>query len=114
MADVLHYKGYHAKVQFDSEDCILWGKIEGINDLIVFDAQSAADIEDAFHAAVDEYLDFCSEIGKSPQKVYSGTFNVRIGADLHRELAQYADESGVSINAALTRMIAGYLHGADT
>lgn len=112
MNDVIRYKGYYTKVQVDLEEDILWGKVEGIDDLIIFECHTPAEVEAAFHEAVDEYLDFCAETGKNPQKAYSGSFNVRIGAELHRELAEYADEAGVSINAALTQMISGYLHTA--
>lgn len=35
--NVLEYKGYHTKVEFDSEELVLRGKIEGINDLVDFE-----------------------------------------------------------------------------
>ena len=37
MSNVLEYKGYHTKVQYDAETCILHGKIEGIRDFINFE-----------------------------------------------------------------------------
>ena len=36
MKDSLEYKGYHAKIEFDSESYVLRGKIEGINDYVDF------------------------------------------------------------------------------
>ncbi len=78
MKNVLEYKGYYTQVEYDYDDCVLYGKIEGIGDLVNFDSESASGIEQAFHEAVDEYLAFCSEVGKEPDKTYKGSFNIRI------------------------------------
>ena len=40
--NIFEYKGYHTKVEFDSEDLVLRGKIEGIDDLIDFECQNAS------------------------------------------------------------------------
>jgi predicted HicB family RNase H-like nuclease len=47
---------------------------------------------------VDEYLAFCAENGKQPEKPFKGSFNVRIKADLHRQAAQAAFARGISLN----------------
>ena len=91
MSNVLEYKGYHTKVQYDTETCILHGKIEGIRDFVNFETSNPEEVEKEFHAAVDDYLEFCEEVGKAPDKEYRGTFNVRINPTLHRELALEAD-----------------------
>ena len=36
MSSILEYKGYHTRVEYDSEDMVLRGKIEGINDYVDF------------------------------------------------------------------------------
>lgn len=36
--------------------------------MVEFQSENAKDLEDEFHQAVDEYLEFCKEIGKDPQK----------------------------------------------
>lgn len=80
--DVLEYKGYHTKIEFDVR-----GKIEGINDYVDFECEKICDVEKEFHAAVDSYLEFCEEVGKQLEKEYKGTFNVRISPELHKRLA---------------------------
>ena len=40
MNNIVKYKEYWAKVEFDSEDCVLHGKIEGISDLVTFECDS--------------------------------------------------------------------------
>lgn len=87
MNNIIEYKGYYAKIEYNSYDKILFGKIEGIVDLITFESTDATTIEQEFRNAVDDYLEFCAEVGKDPDKSYKGTFNVRISPDLHKELA---------------------------
>ena len=55
--------------------------------------------------AVDEYLAFCKEVGKEPEKEYKGTFNVRIESSLHRRLAMYASRMGESLNSTVEKAI---------
>ncbi len=62
--DVLEYKGYYAKVEYDATTHTLFGKIEGIRDLVTFEGGSLMEIDAEFHAAVDDYLAFCEEVGK--------------------------------------------------
>lgn len=52
------YKGYYTLIHFDSEDKVLYGEIEGIDDLVTFESDSAKDIEKEFHDAVDDWLEF--------------------------------------------------------
>lgn len=70
MKNFLEYKGYHTKVEFNSETMTLRGKIEGINDYIDFECEDIKNVEQEFHSAVDDYLEFCKEIGKAPEKEY--------------------------------------------
>ena len=98
MNNILEYKGYHTRIEYDADAHILRGKIEGINDFIDFQCDSPADVEKEFHSAVDDYLIFCEEVGKTPEKEYKGTFNIRISPELHRKLVVRAMYAGVSLN----------------
>ena len=102
---LLRYKGYSARPEYSAEDRIFYGKILGISDLVDFQSESAKDLETEFHKAVDDYLEFCEEIGKQPQKEYSGLFNVRISPELHREVSVYAQAEGVTLNKAVEQAI---------
>jgi predicted HicB family RNase H-like nuclease len=98
MNDILQYKGYYASVHFSSEDEVFYGKVLGINDLISFEGSSVKELKKAFEEAVDDYLDSCKALKKSPDKTYKGSFNVRIPTDLHREAALFASLKGMSLN----------------
>lgn len=61
---VLKYKGYMAKVEYSMEDKCFHGAVQEIRDLITFETTDVSAVEDEFHAAVDEYLEFCEEVGQ--------------------------------------------------
>jgi len=101
----LHYKDYIGSVTFSEEDAVFHGKVAGIKSLISFEGDSVDAIIEDFHNAVDEYLDYCAQNGKEPEKPFKGSFNVRIGADLHRRAAIAASARGVSLNTLVEEAI---------
>lgn len=110
MGNIMEYKGYYTKVEFDAESKTLRGKIEGINDYVDFETEDSANIEKEFHMAVDDYLDFCREVGKEPEKEYKGTFNVRIPSELHKRLALCALKDNCSLNAEITKAVENFVN----
>ncbi len=107
--DFLEYKGYYTRIEYSVEDKILFGKIEGINDLINFESVSAENIEDEFKLAVDDYLEYCKTLGVEPDKAYKGSFNVRMSPDLHRKSAIAAFKRGISLNEIISLAVDSYL-----
>jgi predicted HicB family RNase H-like nuclease len=99
MSNYLHYKNYTGSVEFSEEDAVFHGRVIGIKDLLSFEGESVDAITRDFHHTVDEYLAFCAENGKKPEKPFKGSFNVRIGPDLHRKAVMSASLRGVSLNA---------------
>ena len=71
--NVMSYKGYTARVEFDAEDEIFFGHLAGINDIVGFHSDTVADLKAAFHEAVDDYVETCAKIGKTPEKPFSIT-----------------------------------------
>lgn len=61
------YKGYYTKIRYSEEENWYSGKLEGIRDLVNFGSANIDDLETEFHSAVDDYLSFCEEVGKTPQ-----------------------------------------------
>lgn len=111
MSNIFEYKGYYTKIEFDVDDMKLHGVIEGISDFVNFEADNPESVEVEFHSAVDDYLLFCKDIGKAPDKTYKGSFNIRISPERHRLLAIKADKDGISLNAAVDNAIGLYLDG---
>ena len=103
--NTLKYKGYIGSVAYSEPDKVFFGKLEGIDDLVNYEGESVTELTDAFHEAVDDYLIFCEEHNCKPEKSYTGTFNVRISPDTHRDIANLAAEAGISINAFVKRAL---------
>ncbi|MBO4557184.1 MAG: type II toxin-antitoxin system HicB family antitoxin [Bacteroidales bacterium] len=103
--NTLRYKGYIGSVGYSEADKVFFGKIEGIDGLVNYEGASVAELTAAFEAAVEDYLVFCEEQGIKPEKSYTGTFNVRIEPDVHREIANRAIAAGISINAFVKKVL---------
>lgn len=62
MSNRLDYKGYSTSIEIDFPSHLLYGKIEGIRDYVNFESESVEGIEQEFHSAVDDYLEFLEEV----------------------------------------------------
>lgn len=98
MSDVLEYKGYYSNVHFSAEDDCFIGEVISINDIIIFQGETVQELKNSFHEVVEDYLNYCKERGKEPNKMYKGSFNVRIPSDLHRKAAIVASIKNVTLN----------------
>ncbi|MBN2689597.1 MAG: type II toxin-antitoxin system HicB family antitoxin [Gammaproteobacteria bacterium] len=98
MSDVFKYKGFIGSIEVSAEDKCLYGKLLHVNDLITYEAKTISDLEEEFKNSVTEYLKTCAELKREPQKPFKGTLNVRIGKELHKEVALYSMLHGISIN----------------
>lgn len=111
MKNILEYKGYFAKIEYSAEDNVLFGKIEGIRDLVNFESTSSEEIKKEFESAVDDYLEFCEMVGKSPDRSYRGSFNIRIDPELHKAISMLAMKNGDSLNQTVEKAIKSYVEG---
>ena len=58
-----------------------------------------------FVAAVDQYIDYCANTERAPNKPYSGTYNVRVSQELYRKAAQCAQRQGITLNELNVRAL---------
>jgi len=101
----MEYKGYFAKIEYNSDDDIFFGMIEGIVDSVSFEGANTNDLKQAFVEAVDDYLVMCERHHKEPQKYYKGSFNVRVSPEIHKRAAMIALSNGISLNQFVERAI---------
>ena len=106
MSNMLQYKEYHGSVEYSAEDHVFWGKIEGIRDLVTFEAIDVKGLEQAFQETIEHYLQMCQQHNRSPQKTFKGRFNVRIDPELHRQAVYAATQERVSLNEFVKMAIA--------
>lgn len=101
MNSLMEYKGYHAAIEYSAEDHAMIGQIIGINDVLAFDAENVDELEAMFHETIDDYLEMCARTGKDPDKEYKGSFNIRIGSELHKKADLQAKAQHTRFNTVL-------------
>lgn len=101
----LTHNGYIGSIEVSVEDACLHGRILFIDDLVAYEGESIPEIRTAFQDAVDRYLAHCKRVGKSASKPYSGTFNVRIGSELHSKAAKVAHMKKINLNEFVKQAI---------
>ena len=67
MKHMLQYRGYLGSVQYSPEDGVYFGKVESIRSLITFESAEVSDLQPAFNASVEDYLETCSTLGRKPE-----------------------------------------------
>ena len=106
MNNIIEYKGYVGSVEFSEEDCVFYGKVQGIRSLISYEGSNAKELIADFHGAIDDYLKLCKEEGITPETAYKGSFNVRFkNKDNHRRAAIYAMTHEQSLNSFIEEAV---------
>ena len=84
MKKYFEFNGYLGSLETSIEDKCLYGRIEFINDLVTYQGNTISELEAAQ--------------SKEPDRPFSGSFNIRIGSDLHRKVAIAAKQADRSLN----------------
>ena len=118
--NTMTYRGYTARIDYSDADGCFVGHIAGITDVVGFHGESVAELRTAFSEAVDDYLQTCEKLNRSPQAPFSGDLILHIPPEVHARIAQAAEGSGKSLSQwatetfaqALQTQAAGRLSGA--
>lgn len=103
--NAMKYKGYAARIEFDADDRIFVGHLAGIRDIVGFHGSSVAELEAAFHEAVDDYLAACLKLGQQPHKPASGKLLLRVPPEIHSAAIMAAESEGKSLNQWATHVL---------
>lgn len=103
--NTLKHKDFVGIFNYIEEEEVMFGKIEGITDLVTFEGTSIEEIKKSFIEAVEDYLELCKEAGKEPYKSFKGSFNVRISPELHRLAYIKAKHNKQNLNSFVERAI---------
>lgn len=96
---MLTYKGYRGDFEVDAEARIIFGRVLDIRDVVTFKGETVEEAVQAFKDSVDDYLEFCQEMGEKPNKPFSGKLPFRTTPEIHRQVYIAARKAGKSINA---------------
>ena len=103
--NLLKYKGYIGDIQASVEDDVLHGKLQYISALVTYEGQTVDELNSAFKEAIEDYLHTCKDRGYEPESPCKGSFNIRIGHDLHLAATLKAKKMGVSLNDLVKQSI---------
>lgn len=101
----LEYKGLLGTITVDLENNRIYGHVIGTDDKISYEADTVDNIKREFQEVVDEYIEFCKENGKEPEKSVSGKLLFRPGPEVHSYLVKAAHKCRKSVNAFLTDLV---------
>ena len=105
----MSYKNYSARIEYSDEDGCFIGHVAGINDVIGFHGDSVSQLRQAFEEAVDDYLETCQKLNRTPQRAYTGKIMLRLTPSLHARAAIQARNQGISLNAWAQEVFANAL-----
>lgn len=110
MKNTLSYKGYTARIEFDPDDNIFFGRVIGVRDIIGFHGETVAELTADFHNAINHYLDVSKQRDEKPEKAYSGKLTLRIPPNMHADIAAAAAHSGKSLNKWVAETLEQVIH----
>ena len=110
----MQYKAYQASIEFDEKGGCFCGIVTNARDVLHFEGRSVAELKRELKNTVQAYEKACKELGREPQKPFSGKFQVRLSPDLHRGAATAARQSGKSLNAFVEQAITHEIERAHT
>jgi predicted HicB family RNase H-like nuclease len=103
---MIDYKGYTGVFEFDPSIDAFHGRVIGLQDVVTFQGHSLEELRHEMAESIEDYLEFCAEAGKDPEKPYRGEFLVRTTPEVHRAAAIEAEAAGMSLNAWVETTIA--------
>jgi predicted HicB family RNase H-like nuclease len=96
--NAMAYKGYTARIEFDSRDNIFIGKVLEIEDGITFHGATVKELKADFEAAVNHHIADCAATGHKPFKPASGKLMLRVSPEVHAKALTITKASGKSLN----------------
>ncbi|WP_310489627.1 type II toxin-antitoxin system HicB family antitoxin [Chamaesiphon sp. VAR_69_metabat_338] len=102
---MLNYKEYIGSIEVDVESGLLHGRVLDIRDMVTVQGVTVAEARQELETSVDDYLDFCAELGQEPEKPFSGKLPFRTSAEHHRLIFLEANKAGKSMNAWMDEVL---------
>ena len=95
----MSYDGYVATIELDADAGLFHGEVINTRDILTFQGRTPNELKAAFADTIADYVEWCRQRGKVPERPYSGHFTVRLSPELHRRIAAAAANRGKSVNA---------------
>ena len=108
--NVMNYRGYTARIEFDERDNIFVGRVLGIKAIINFHGETVTELRSDFEAAINHLIVDCEQRGVTPEKPASGKLMLRIPPEIHAAAVIAAQSAGMSLNQWAGRVFAQATH----
>jgi predicted HicB family RNase H-like nuclease len=72
---------------------------------VTFKARTIEEARQEFQTSIDDYLEFCQELGQEPDKPFSGKLPFRTTPEHHRKIFIAAKKAGKSINTWMDEVL---------
>jgi len=102
---MIEYKGYVGVFEFDEELGQFHGNVVNTQDVISFYGSSVEELKEELKNSVEEYLTFCAEKERDPEKPFSGNLSIRTSPEVHRRIAIQAARRRVSMNSLVESIL---------
>ena len=110
MRNVMTYKRYTARIEFDPRDNVFIGRVLGLRDGISFHGETVTKLRADFAASIDHYLADCAATARNPEKPASGRLLLRVPPEVHTAAAIRAQAEGKSLNQWAAELLAQAAH----
>ena len=65
MSQIIEYKEFRAKVEYSSDDEVFVGRLIDIDDIVIFDAPTVAELKDEMKEAVEFHIDVSQRMAET-------------------------------------------------
>ena len=101
----MSHDGYIATIELDEQAGVFHGEVINTRDLLTFQGLTPDELRTAFAETIADYVEWCLERGKEPERPYSGNFMLRLTPELHQRIAAAAAHAGKSLNGYISEAL---------
>ena len=98
MSAVMEHKGYLGSIEYSQEDNVMYGKVMGINSLIMYEGTNIQELKNEFENMVDDYLDMCARNGVEPEIPSGDEINITLDPETRRQVNKLIQAQNITLN----------------
>ena len=106
----MHLDGYTAVINYDEDIDSFFGEVINLSSVVTFYGDTPEALRKEFKKSLTTYFEVCKERNITPEKPFSGKLNLRLGHELHSEVAVSAACTGKSINSFIVGAVKKAVH----
>jgi predicted HicB family RNase H-like nuclease len=109
IAPTIEYKGYIASLEYSQEEKSYMGDLLGTKHMLYFTGATLEEAQKNFHDLLDDYLDYCKELGKEPEPPPT-KFTLNATPDSYAIAKQGAAQNGIEMHEYVDQALHAYAY----